>query len=133
MSSSTSYSSSSLTNLTSNLSSSLPSIGGPHPKNNLNEIDSERKGEVFDDDNSLLFRGNTGADSVLNFLSYQAVDRLIWLGIWDLVNRWRVRTLHVPPIPFIQGHRIAIDRTIPHIYSYSEVLLDGTNKSRRVD
>lgn len=61
----------------------------------------------------------------LNWLSYGAVDRLIWLGAGDLINRWRVQTLRLPPIWTMsaRGHRIAHDNRVPTLYPWSPQML----------
>lgn len=61
----------------------------------------------------------------LNWLSYGAVDRLIWLGIGDLVNYFRTETLWLDPIWTLsaKGHRYIHDYRVPWIYCWSESVL----------
>jgi len=69
-------------------------------------------------------KGKTSSNQ-LNWLSYGATERLIWLGIGDLINRWRVKTLRLPPIWTMsaKGHRITHDAKVPHLYPWSPQIL----------
>ncbi|GBG26264.1 Sterol 3-beta-glucosyltransferase [Hondaea fermentalgiana] len=61
----------------------------------------------------------------LNWMSYGAVDRLMWLGAGDLINRWRVQTLRLAPIWTMsaRGHRLAHDNRTPVLYPWSPQML----------
>ena len=61
----------------------------------------------------------------LNWLSYGAVDRLIWLGLGDLVNRFRHESLRLNPIWTMsaKGHRYIHDYRIPFLYCWSPSVL----------
>lgn len=61
----------------------------------------------------------------LNWLSFGAVDRLIWLGLGDLINAWRVDALRLKPIWTIStaGHRLLHDNQVPFLYCWSEQLM----------
>ena len=60
-----------------------------------------------------------------NYLSYMALDRVIWTGIRDIINKWREEKLHLPPVRTkdFSGHRLLYDLKIPYIYCFSEHLL----------
>ena len=60
-----------------------------------------------------------------NFLSYMALDRVIWLGIRSIINKWRETDLNLPPVRTknFSGHRILYDLKVPYIYCFSEQLL----------
>ena len=62
---------------------------------------------------------------VPNFKSFLTVDRVIWIGIRDIINDWRENELQIPPIRTISfsGHRLIYDSHIPFIYCFSEELL----------
>ena len=61
----------------------------------------------------------------LNWLSFGAVDRLIWLGLGDLINAWRVDALRLSPIWTMsaKGHRVLHDNQVPFLYCWSEELM----------
>jgi len=61
----------------------------------------------------------------LNWLSFGAVDRLIWLGVGDLVNAWRTSELWLPPIWTMsaKGHRYVHDYKVPWLYPWSAAVL----------
>jgi UDP:flavonoid glycosyltransferase YjiC (YdhE family) len=64
-------------------------------------------------------------DTYSNYMSYDLIDRLIWLGIKDMVNTWRTETLSLPPIrtKTLSGHRLLRDLQVPFMYCFSEQLL----------
>jgi len=61
----------------------------------------------------------------LNWMSYGAVDRLIWLGLGDLINAFRVQTLWLHPIwtLSVKGHRYVHDYRVPFLYCWSPSVL----------
>eukprot|EP00516_Mucochytrium_quahogii_P007390 CAMPEP_0203757774 /NCGR_PEP_ID=MMETSP0098-20131031/10679_1 /ASSEMBLY_ACC=CAM_ASM_000208 /TAXON_ID=96639 /ORGANISM=" , Strain NY0313808BC1" /LENGTH=825 /DNA_ID=CAMNT_0050650005 /DNA_START=372 /DNA_END=2846 /DNA_ORIENTATION=- len=61
----------------------------------------------------------------LNWMSYGAVDRLIWLGSGDIINSWRMKTLRLDPIWTLsaRGHRIVHDNKVPFLYPWSPQVL----------
>ena len=65
------------------------------------------------------------SDTYSNYVSYDLIDRLIWLGIKDMVNTWRMETLGLAPIrtKSLSGHRLLRDLQVPFLYCYSEQLL----------
>jgi len=60
-----------------------------------------------------------------NFLSYMALDRVIWQGIRSIINKWREQELKIAPVRTynFSGHRLLFDLKIPYIYCFSEKLL----------
>eukprot|EP00743_Colponemidia_sp_Colp-15_P005351 GILK01005753.1.p1 GENE.GILK01005753.1~~GILK01005753.1.p1 ORF type:complete len:881 (-),score=93.45 GILK01005753.1:73-2670(-) len=61
----------------------------------------------------------------LNYLTYSAVDRLLWAGIRDMVNTWRTKSLGLVPIATKKwiGHRLIHDLNVPFLYCFSPSLL----------
>lgn len=61
----------------------------------------------------------------MNWMSYGAVDRLIWLGLGDLINAFRVQVLSLPPIwtLSVKGHRYIHDYRVPWLYPWSPSVL----------
>ena len=61
----------------------------------------------------------------INYMSYGTVERLIWLGISDVINDWRVQTLKLKPIWTLsaRGHRLLHDHAVPFIYPWSDKIL----------
>ena len=58
-------------------------------------------------------------------MSFGTVERLIWLGISDVINEWRVQTLKLKPIWTLsaRGHRLLHDHAVPFIYPWSDKIL----------
>jgi UDP:flavonoid glycosyltransferase YjiC (YdhE family) len=62
--------------------------------------------------------------SLLNWLSYSAVDLLLWAGIGDIVNRFRTRTLGLPALHVAaEGANVINDRAVPFTYLWSPALI----------
>ena len=61
----------------------------------------------------------------INYMSFGTVERLIWLGISDVINDWRVHTLKLKPIWTLsaRGHRLLHDHSVPFIYPWSDKIL----------
>ena len=61
----------------------------------------------------------------INYMSFGTVERLIWLGISDVINEWRVQTLKLKPIWTLsaRGHRLLHDHAVPFIYPWSDKIL----------
>ncbi|CAN0897854.1 Sterol 3-beta-glucosyltransferase UGT80A2 [Linum grandiflorum] len=60
--------------------------------------------------------------AVLNRLSYQIVDSLIWLGIGDIINDVRKRELKLHPVTFCTG-LLSSNSDVPHGYLWSPDLV----------
>jgi sterol 3beta-glucosyltransferase len=67
---------------------------------------------------------DSGPQSPLhNFLSYGAMDLLIWSGIADLVNAFRRETLGLPPLSLADGAALLEDHEVPFTYLWPGRLL----------
>jgi sterol 3beta-glucosyltransferase len=64
-----------------------------------------------------------GHHPVRNFMSYGAVDLLIWSVIGDLVNRFRQDTLKLPPMTLVDGAAVLEDNEVPFTYLWPATLL----------
>ena len=60
---------------------------------------------------------------VKNFMSYGAVDLLVWNGMADLVNAFRMETLTLPPIERADGANLLEDQAVPFTYLFPERLV----------
>jgi UDP:flavonoid glycosyltransferase YjiC (YdhE family) len=60
---------------------------------------------------------------VQNFLSYGAVELLIWSGIGDLVNAFRREILALPPLGLDDGAALLEDHQVPFTYLWPDVLV----------
>ncbi|HET8529898.1 MAG TPA: glycosyltransferase [Methylomirabilota bacterium] len=60
---------------------------------------------------------------VENFLSYGIVDLLVWAGIRDLVDAFRVQTLKLPPIGLTDGAALLEDHEVPLTYLWPASLV----------
>ncbi|KAI8008187.1 Sterol 3-beta-glucosyltransferase UGT80A2 [Camellia lanceoleosa] len=54
-------------------------------------------------------------------LSYQIVDALIWLGIWDIINEFRKKKLKLRPVTYLSGSYSSPD--VPYGYLWSPHLV----------
>jgi sterol 3beta-glucosyltransferase len=61
-------------------------------------------------------------DPVRNWLSYEIMDLLMWVGVADLVNEFRERTLRLPPIELGAATRLA-DLEVPMTYLFPDSLI----------
>ena len=64
-----------------------------------------------------------GHHPVQNYLSYGAVDLLIWSVIGDLVNRFRQDTLKLPPMALVDGAAMLEDNEVPFTYLWPAALM----------
>jgi sterol 3beta-glucosyltransferase len=60
---------------------------------------------------------------VENFFSYGIVDLLVWAGLGDLVDAFRVETLKLPPIPLTDGAALLEDHEVPFTYLWPASLV----------
>ena len=58
-----------------------------------------------------------------NYLSYGAVDLLIWIGIHDLVNAFRRDALGLPPLSLVEGPGMLEDHAVPFTYLWPDALV----------
>ena len=58
-----------------------------------------------------------------NFLSYGAVDLVIWTGILDLVNTFRRDTLGLAPLSLVEAAGILEDHAVPFTYLWPDALM----------
>jgi UDP:flavonoid glycosyltransferase YjiC (YdhE family) len=62
--------------------------------------------------------------SRLHWISYAAVDLLTWAGIGDIINRFRTKTLGLPPLHVTaEGAAVINDRAVPFTYLWSPALI----------
>ncbi len=60
---------------------------------------------------------------VENFFSYGIVDLLVWAGIGDLVDTFRVETLQLPPLALTDGAALLEDHEVPFTYLWPASLV----------
>ncbi len=58
-----------------------------------------------------------------NYLSYGAVDLVIWTGIHDLVNAFRRDALGLPPLSLAEGAGMLEDHAVPFTYLWPDALV----------
>ncbi|BEI85719.1 hypothetical protein CcaverHIS002_0600060 [Cutaneotrichosporon cavernicola] len=73
-------------------------------------------------------RSNAG-ESVTNYLSYALADTLMWQGLGDIVNRFRVR-LGISPLSALTGPMSTERLRVPVIYGWSPSLLPKPDEWR---
>eukprot|EP01134_Creolimax_fragrantissima_P006543 CFRG6543T1 len=61
--------------------------------------------------------------SFLNYTTFKAIDRGMWLATRDMINTWRREDLGLPKLPYGTGYRIMAERRIPFCYCFSTHLL----------
>jgi len=61
-------------------------------------------------------------DPVRNWLSYEIMDLLMWVGVADLVNRFRQQTLGLPPIE-LGAATLLSDLEVPMTYLFPDTLI----------
>ena len=61
-------------------------------------------------------------DPVRNWLSYEIMDLLMWVGVADLVNKFRQQTLGLPPVELGAATLLA-DREVPWTYLFPDSLI----------
>ena len=59
-----------------------------------------------------------------NLISFEAFDLLTWLGIGDLVNKFREQTLGLERVHGEHGASILHEHSVPHAYFWSTCVLD---------
>jgi sterol 3beta-glucosyltransferase len=64
-----------------------------------------------------------GDRRVLNWLSYGVIDTLMWVGVADVVNAFRERTLGLPPMDLDDGTAFLGDNEVPFTYLFPESLV----------
>jgi sterol 3beta-glucosyltransferase len=60
---------------------------------------------------------------VENFFSYGIIDLLVWAGIGDLVDAFRMETLKLPPIALTDGAALLEDHEVPFTYLWPASLV----------
>lgn len=58
-----------------------------------------------------------------NYLSYGAVDLVMWAGIHDLVNSFRRDALGLPPLSLVDGAGMLEDHAVPFTYLWPDALV----------
>ncbi|OCK78638.1 glycosyltransferase family 1 protein [Lepidopterella palustris CBS 459.81] len=67
---------------------------------------------------------STNADpGMTNFVSYAAVDMMIWQGLGDAINQFRKKALGLEPISLLWAPGMASRLKIPHTYFWSTALI----------
>lgn len=75
-----------------------PNGAFPHP---LTSISGERLNSV-----------------AINRLSYYVVERLVWLGLGEVLNRFRQNVLHLEPVNLARAQNLVTKLKIPHTYCW---------------
>jgi UDP:flavonoid glycosyltransferase YjiC (YdhE family) len=65
----------------------------------------------------------SGDRPMLNWLSYGVVDMLMWVGVADVVNAFRAKTLGLPPMDVDDGTGLLDDNEVPFTYLFPESLV----------
>ncbi|RPA72901.1 UDP-Glycosyltransferase/glycogen phosphorylase [Ascobolus immersus RN42] len=84
-----------------------PTSAFPHPLANIYETNVEA--------------------GMVNFLSYLLVEMMTWQGLGDVVNKFRQRTLGLPPLSTIWAPGLVHRLRIPHTYCWSPALIPKPN------
>ncbi|CZR52709.1 related to sterol glucosyltransferase [Phialocephala subalpina] len=58
-----------------------------------------------------------------NYISYTMMELLAWQGLGDIINGFRVRTLHLDPISPLWGHMLLSRMKVPFTYAWSSELI----------
>ncbi|PWU25597.1 MAG: hypothetical protein C5B48_00505 [Candidatus Rokuibacteriota bacterium] len=66
---------------------------------------------------------NSAHYSVENFFSYGVVDLIVWAGINDLVDAFRMKTLKLAPLALTDGAALLEDHEVPFTYLWPESLV----------
>lgn len=53
----------------------------------------------------------------LNYMSYVLIDKVLWTGIAQFVNPWRVEKLGLSPVSFVD------DTKVPMLYAFSDLIV----------
>ena len=67
-------------------------------------------------------RSNVDANYV-NFMSYPLVEMMTWQGLGDVVNRFRMRTLHLEPVSSLWAPGALYRMKVPYTYMWSPSLV----------
>lgn len=103
---------------------SRPTAEFPHPLSRVKQPVGYRV--------SIIFLINCGIFSLLTYkfciylflqLSYQVVDSLILLGIWDLINEFRKKKLKLRPMTYLSGSSNSHLNDVPYGYIWSPHLV----------
>lgn len=63
--------------------------------------------------------GHTKADpGITNYVSYAIVEMMTWQGLGDIINRFREKSLGLPPISIMWAPSMISRLKIPHTYCW---------------
>ncbi|CAF3948860.1 unnamed protein product [Adineta steineri] len=80
-----------------------PTIAFPHPLANIDY--------------------STASNERINVFSYSSVETLMWLGIGDLINKFRRTILDLPSLNISQVRSMMVDEKVPYTYCWSPSLV----------
>lgn len=66
---------------------------------------------------------NEADPNFANYISYTMMELLAWQGLGDIINGFRVRTLHLDPISPLWGHMLLSRMKVPFTYAWSSELI----------
>ncbi len=55
---------------------------------------------------------------MLNYMSYVLVERMIWQGVGDLINKFRTKVLNMEPLSHASGPAALTKARVPHTYCW---------------
>ncbi|KAJ5159510.1 uncharacterized protein N7482_006514 [Penicillium canariense] len=61
--------------------------------------------------------------SFANYMSYTLMELLAWEGLGDVINGFRMKTLHLDAISPLWGHMLLSRRKVPFTYTWSSALI----------
>ncbi|UCC11951.1 MAG: glycosyltransferase family 1 protein [candidate division WOR-3 bacterium] len=65
----------------------------------------------------------TGNIKSLNYMTYLLSEQLFWQPVRNITNRWRVKTLHLPPLPPLGPFKSIYKSKQTHLYGISQTVL----------
>ncbi len=65
----------------------------------------------------------TGNIKSLNYMTYLLSEQLFWQPVRNITNRWRIKTLHLPPLPPLGPFKSIYKNKQPHLYGISPTVL----------
>ncbi|EED17988.1 conserved hypothetical protein [Talaromyces stipitatus ATCC 10500] len=68
-------------------------------------------------------QGNKADPKLANYMSYTIMELLAWQGLGDIINGFRMKTLHLDAISPLWGHMLLSRMKIPFTYTWSSALI----------
>ncbi|KAM0268248.1 hypothetical protein ACHAQH_010016 [Verticillium albo-atrum] len=78
--------------------------------------------EAFHHPLAAMNYGDSDAKSA-NYLSFMVMELLTWQGLGDIINKFRMQTLHLDPISPMWGCNLLPRHRVPFTYLWSETLI----------